>query len=118
MTIDDIKILEFEFVGQFYSRVNLKLKIIWSFFSYSQGRVSDIYRIIFKNDEKPLVYDKNHRIPIQQLVIKLFRPNTPYDPYESKMNSLIAGFERLGPQIYLTGDDYIAMEYIDVYIFE
>ena len=28
VTIDDIKILEFEFVGQFYSRVNLKLKII------------------------------------------------------------------------------------------
>ncbi|XP_075676855.1 choline/ethanolamine kinase-like [Dermatophagoides pteronyssinus] len=94
VTIDDIKILEFD-----------------------QGRVSDIYRIIFKNDEKPLVYDKNHRIPIQQLVIKLFRPHTPYDPYESKMNSLIAGFERLGPQIYLTGDDYIAMEYIDAKAF-
>lgn len=58
--------------------------------------------------------DGSNQIPIQQLVIKLFRPDPPYNPYESKLNSLITGFERLGPRIYLTGDDYIVMEYIDV----
>ncbi|KAH9525930.1 hypothetical protein DERF_000060 [Dermatophagoides farinae] len=94
VTIDDIEILRFD-----------------------QGRVSEIYRIVFKNGKQPIVNDGSNQIPIQQLVIKLFRPDPPYNPYESKLNSLITGFERLGPRIYLTGDDYIVMEYIDAKAF-